>query len=371
MGGEMVNYNGIRIQFLGDISLNGLFCDPLYHNLLRTNMQEIACQLSDCDLRICNFESPLWGNGEVNKNKNPRLATTLLAAECLKPLRINVALLANNHVYDCGFTGFNNTVKYFQDNRIKYLGAGTSVQEAQKYLIVEIGKTKIGLLNYVDAKTYPQIPVDAPVCINELRVPDIFEEAEELIAIVDYVICNIHWGIEYTKYPMPQQRTIARKLVEGGVAIVACHHPHCMQGHEQWEKGHIFYSMGNFIFGGMHGRECMPLSKLSRKVAVAECILADNMVKDIKMHFYLQNNLFLEKANDQKRQNELSKMSRKLSLPDKKYKRAYRREIVFQFLFGYPLRFIHTSGGIFKAIRRVRFVHILIVIKHILGKQLR
>src|SRR5438105_7266873 len=101
---------GVRIQWLGDISLNGPFCDPQHAAALRQNVQSVAIGLGPCDVRIANWESPLWGDNGVNELKAPRLATLPHAAKAIEPLELDVALLANNHVYDCLERGFENTV---------------------------------------------------------------------------------------------------------------------------------------------------------------------------------------------------------------------------------------------------------------------
>src|SRR6185436_15619028 len=91
----------VTIQWLGDLSLNGPFCDPQHAEPLRENLKSIGVGLGPCDLRIANWESPLWGNGGINPLKVPRLATLPLTAKAVEPLHLDVALLANNHVYDC------------------------------------------------------------------------------------------------------------------------------------------------------------------------------------------------------------------------------------------------------------------------------
>ena len=70
----------IVLQFVGDISLNGLFCDPQYQLELSKNMKKLANELGDSDSRVGNWESPLWGDGGVNMLKEPRLCTTENAA---------------------------------------------------------------------------------------------------------------------------------------------------------------------------------------------------------------------------------------------------------------------------------------------------
>ena len=69
----------------------------------------------------------------------------------------------------------------------------------------------------------------------------------------DLIICMFHMGTELNYYP--EQKTPAnceacRRCIDEGADIVYSSHPHCLQPIEQYNGGLIFYSMGNFVFGG-------------------------------------------------------------------------------------------------------------------------
>ena len=62
-----------------------------------------------------------------------------------------------------------------------------------------------------------------------------------------------HMGIELNYYPedkTPETCKICRRCIDEGADIVYGSHPHCLQPIEEYNGGLIFYSMGNFIFGG-------------------------------------------------------------------------------------------------------------------------
>ena len=64
----------------------------------------------------------------------------------------------------------------------------------------------------------------------------------------DAKIVIIHWGDEYSHYPSPDQIELGHKLVDNGATLVLGHHPHVVQGVENYKDGVIAYSLGNFIF---------------------------------------------------------------------------------------------------------------------------
>ncbi|HUU41247.1 MAG TPA: CapA family protein, partial [Desulfatiglandales bacterium] len=233
------------LQFLGDISLNGSFCDPSCQRVLTRDVNELAGRLGRCHLRIGNWESPLWGDGGVNVMKQPRLFTTEDAAKSILSLGLDVALLANNHIYDCLEKGFENTLQFLDSNGIHYLGAGINKTKASEPLVLTQNGWRFGLLNYVGLETNPSIPAGAGVFLNIIKEERLLAEVASLATQVDIVVLNLHWGMELVKYPSLEQRRLARRAIEAGARIVACHHSHCLQGHESWRDGHIFYSLGN------------------------------------------------------------------------------------------------------------------------------
>ena len=69
----------------------------------------------------------------------------------------------------------------------------------------------------------------------------------------DLIICMFHMGIELNYYPeqkTPETCAVCRRCIDEGADIVYGSHPHCLQPIEAYNGGLIFYSMGNFIFGG-------------------------------------------------------------------------------------------------------------------------
>ena len=69
----------------------------------------------------------------------------------------------------------------------------------------------------------------------------------------DLIICMFHMGIELNYYPQqktPESCEICRRCIDAGADIIYASHPHCLQPIEKYGGGLIFYSMGNFIFGG-------------------------------------------------------------------------------------------------------------------------
>lgn len=65
----------------------------------------------------------------------------------------------------------------------------------------------------------------------------------------DLVIASCHWGIEGDHYPTDYQRDLGKRLIDAGADLVVGHHPHVLQGVEEYNGKIIIYSLGNFSFG--------------------------------------------------------------------------------------------------------------------------
>lgn len=74
--------------------------------------------------------------------------------------------------------------------------------------------------------------------------------AEAVEADADIIIACCHWGIEGDYYPSDYQQQVGRKLIDAGADLVLGHHPHVLQGIEEYNGKIICYSLGNFCFGG-------------------------------------------------------------------------------------------------------------------------
>lgn len=144
---------------------------------------------------------------------------------------VEVANLSNNHTYDFGQPGYDSTVQVLKENCIPYIGRN----ETALYT-TERGLT-IGMYG---------------VYFN-LDVKDMTQDIQKLKDMgADVIVAACHWGIEREYQANATQKNIAHKLIDAGVDIVWGHHPHVLQPIELYNDGIIYYSLGNFSFGGNH-----------------------------------------------------------------------------------------------------------------------
>ena len=142
---------------------------------------------------------------------------------------VEFANVANNHSYDYGEEGYQDTVSLLKEHGIAY-------GEHKKTTLFEVADgLKIGVYS-----------MDAPTNTNGLASG--IQSLKE--AGADIIVASMHWGEEYWYVPNQDQVIIAHAAIDAGADIVYGHHPHVLQKIEEYKDGIIFYSLGNFSFGG-------------------------------------------------------------------------------------------------------------------------
>ena len=83
---------------------------------------------------------------------------------------------------------------------------------------------------------------------------DVQDMTQEIQALRDQgaelVIVAPHWGTEGSYRPTQEQIDVGHAAIDAGADIVWGSHPHVLQPVEEYGDGVIFYSLGNFSFGG-------------------------------------------------------------------------------------------------------------------------
>ncbi len=148
----------------------------------------------------------------------------------LKEGNVDAVSFANNHSYDYGKIGYDDTLKALESANMPYYSF-------DKYLVKEINGIKIGFfaLSDISCKNYD----DIDKALEYLK-----KENCELI------IASMHWGVEGNYKQGTHQTKMGHYLIDNGVDLVLGSHPHRLQGIEKYKGRYIVYSMANFCFGG-------------------------------------------------------------------------------------------------------------------------
>jgi hypothetical protein len=157
------------------------------------------------------------------------------------------ATLATNHILDAGTAGLADTIETLSRMGFATVGAGRTMAEIGQPRFWETSQGRLAIVNWVFPETHPDwLCVPGPCCWPG------YEKAErvmhDLKRTSDWVLLVVHWSDEDFAYPRPEDREIARRLVEMGVDLIIGHHPHVVRGMEMIGSCPVFYSLGNFFF---------------------------------------------------------------------------------------------------------------------------
>lgn len=233
----------MNLCFLGDISFND---EGKTHKLDLSDFFELNSKTS---FTIGNLEA-LASLGEKNLLKNPRVTTTLDALNKLKDIGVNLVTLAHNHVYDAKLSGFKASLEKLDELGIFHIGAGLTLEEAEKPFILEKDNLKIGFLNYCTSDTNPSLPNGCEVFLNLYDKTKIQKDILKLKNECDKIILILHWGgsFEGGYYPDKYQIKEANLFTKIGANLIIGHHPHTLQPNMVINSEPVYFSLGNFIF---------------------------------------------------------------------------------------------------------------------------
>lgn len=339
----------VRLFFTGDISLNGSYIKEENINKISYIFLQIQKFLKKrrINFLIGNLESPLKGTGE-NVLKNPRLHTNIQTIKALRLLSPAILNLANNHIYDCLKEGFVNTREWLKSNNFNYLGAGLSLKESQKPLTLTKGGNKITILSYVARNTHPSLPNNCEVYLNFLDKQRAISEIKDACKNT-LVIVMIHWGLEFSHYPSPDQRSLAHLFIDSGAKLIVGHHTHVLQGLEFYKEGYIFYNLGNFAFADIDSIPNQVLwtnDQLHGGGAIID--INDNKIKNVELIPLFISNLATTIEKKKIWKNIFLKRSRPLILKMGWYQIFWQIYYLFEFVFKRPFKYFFGERKNFK-----------------------
>lgn len=183
---------------------------------------------------VGNFEAAVAREHKQTPNNTFRFSVNSKYLEGLHIAGFTHLSLANNHSFDYGLSGYNQTVTTLWDANLTPFGHPTILSTSS----VTFLPMKDKVVSIIATHTLFAKPKS-----EDISSVFAFANAESDIQVV-----YVHWGDEYQENQSLQQRKFAKELIEAGADIIIGHHPHVVQGIEKIDNALVFYSLGNFIF---------------------------------------------------------------------------------------------------------------------------
>ena len=184
------------------------------------------------DLTIVNLEGPLTTAEVFRESQTYCISGDPAYVEALTAGSVEAVSMANNHLMDYYEAGRDDTVASVE-------GAGIVYAFNDRVGIYETKGIRIGLIS---------VNVIGYGSGVEKFIKKGMEELKEQQA--NLIIVSCHWGVERENVPEDYARRLGKNCIDWGADLVIGHHPHVIQGIEQYNGKYIVYSLGNFCFGG-------------------------------------------------------------------------------------------------------------------------
>lgn len=243
----------MKLFFVGDLYFN-----PNKSNKKMSIGNDLLDIIKDSDLFCVNLEGVMTQESNARKYPNKkgpcirqdedRVWQFLKEVEAASDAEI-VFTEANNHIMDFCCEGLQYTNRRLQQlsSRLHMIGAG-KYEEAYAPFIFEQEGIRVGMISVAEAGFGVAKSEEDNYGYAWFLHENVTKNIADLRRKCNCVIVVSHAGLEEVDIPLPEIREVYKAYIDAGADFVIGHHPHVIQGKENYENGLIYYSLGNFMF---------------------------------------------------------------------------------------------------------------------------
>lgn len=319
----------MKIAFLGDIALVGQFSNP---SDLDKRFGYLKSLLLDYDYVVANLESPITKITKTVIPKSMHLRTDPNNIQILEYLGINAVTLANNHSFDYGRKGLDETIYYLNSAGIKYYGIdGKNICEIIKGEKIILSGFCCLSTNGMCYRRGGKKGINTLIR-NEIEQQINSDKNNKAVSVI-----SVHFGIEHTNYPSIEHLSLFDHISNINELIIHGHHPHQIQGVIHKGKSLFACSLGNAVFDNttsINGSFSVEMNEENRKSFVLGVDVIDGKITGYETKgFYIDN----ERIISYDITNELTTISKNTS--NIQNVKAYERMRKLQFQNGIKAKF--------------------------------
>jgi len=231
-----------RICFTGDVMLARGVSSKIRNKGKGFMFDSIRSALEQYKYRFINLECPITKlNYPPDKPYSFRADSNYLGI--LTSAGITHATLANNHIDDQRPAGALDTYNLLIENGITPIGLKSKNDTICRPAEIDLSKRKVAV--------FGALGIDMKLSNIWYCRDSHFLKSLELYKKKNpgsFVICYVHWGIEYYDHPSYDQILDAKKMIDLGADMIIGHHPHVIESIRYYKGKPILYSLGNMIF---------------------------------------------------------------------------------------------------------------------------
>jgi poly-gamma-glutamate synthesis protein (capsule biosynthesis protein) len=212
-----------------------------------------ATYLKAADLAFLNLESVITDQGTASGDSSLRADPAAVSG--LTYAGIDIVSVANDHAFDYGRTGFDNSLQNLTGAGIAYVGGGT-FEESYTAKIIEVKGCKIAFLAFTNLgdeysvrtqKNDPSQGLTARTGVAWFYSKYVGPAIISAKKLADIVVVSLHMGKAGATLPNLYQDKYTHYCVDQGASLVIGHHPGVIQPVMVYMKGYIANSLGNFV----------------------------------------------------------------------------------------------------------------------------
>ncbi len=274
----------ISFLFGGDVMLDRSIRLGINKKGIKFLTEKIDRLFSAQDIVMINLEGPVTSNDSVSNvlmDSPNHFRFTFdkdQTEEFFDLNNINAVSAGNNHIYNFGEEGEQETRNFLEENDITYTGMPNMPEDNSG--IKEIKGKNIAFVTYNYAAG--------------LTEDQVVEEIKKMKNESDFVVVYTHWGLEYHLRESESQRSLAHMFVDAGADVIIGSHPHVVQPVEVYKNKAIFYSLGNMIFDQYFSQDV-------RDRLMVDLLLEDDRISFVLVPLYANSDGSLELMNEDQR----------------------------------------------------------------------
>ncbi|MDH3465683.1 MAG: CapA family protein [Gammaproteobacteria bacterium] len=299
--------NGARLEilFLGDTGFGENYQESReargVENILKTRgydapLAELSNLLHSADLVVANLETPVTDlkvSPFAGKKSWVHWADTEKTPTHLLANNIKVVGLANNHTFDYGAAGFDQTLAVLKERGLTAFGAGADLEAAGRPFVIKADMAgrpfELAVIATFETPARKEASHHAYATnrrggLNPLDATTIGRSIDEVKnALPDALVMVFpHWGQNY-KWCTKRQTHLAGELLSAGADVIVGHGAHMVQEIEKQGDRWVVYSLGNFMFNsaGRYAQFNAPPYSLVARLAIEP--KGDGMAKRLQL----------------------------------------------------------------------------------------
>lgn len=212
--------------------------------------------------RIVNLETSVTTSDDFWPGKGIHYRMHPANLGCLTVARLDVAVLANNHLLDFGRAGLTQTLRTLHEAGLRTCGAGETISEALAGAWLEDAGVRVYAVadhsSGVEADWAARGDRSGVAYLSDLSA----ETAAPLLEAVtvarangEHVLVSIHWGSNWGYAVSDRQVRFAHRLIDTGADLVYGHSSHHPRPIEVYRGRLVLYGCGDFLndYEGIRG----------------------------------------------------------------------------------------------------------------------